>query len=243
MPTGSQMQPKMGSHKLTSASKPNLTSVDSRKQLGRNNGNGPGWPLRPRGLPFKTPAATMEKKVSAPPAKSSMPVVHKPPSSKLQTSIPKRSLEQKKEIQTSIPKRSLEQKKEIQVSSKAKLIPKQPMSSSRPQINKPPAKLSAHYTLREDRPKKKHVCQYSDDEEAISRMVRRMFGYNPSKFAGCDDDDDSDMEANFDDIMREEKRSAKIAKKEDEEELLKIEEENRREWLRKEAKEHKLSRR
>lgn len=34
-----------------------------------------------------------------------------------------------------------------------------------------------------------------------------LFRYNPAKFAGRDDDDDgSDMEARFDDIMREEQR-------------------------------------
>ncbi|KAA8531494.1 hypothetical protein F0562_006153 [Nyssa sinensis] len=233
MSTGSQMQPKTGSHKLSSASKPNLTPVDSRKQLGHNNGIGPGRPLGQKRLPSKTPATTMEKKVSAPTAKSSMPVVHKQPSSKLHTSVPKKPLEQRKEIQES---------------SKAKLIPKQLVSSSRPQINKPPAKLSSRATLQDDRPKKKPVRQqYSDDDEddggrAIS-MIRKMFGYNPNKFAGYDDDDDSDMEANFDDIMKEEKRSAKIAKKEDEEELRKIEEEERREWLKKEAKKRKLSQR
>lgn len=32
-----------------------------------------------------------------------------------------------------------------------------------------------------------------------------LFRYNPQKFAGRDEDD-SDMEANFDDIMREEQR-------------------------------------
>ncbi|TMW91477.1 hypothetical protein EJD97_014296 [Solanum chilense] len=77
-----------------------------------------------------------------------------------------------------------------------------------------------------------------DGAEAIS-MIRRMFRYNPNRYQ--DEDDTSDMEANFDDILREEKRSAKIAKKEDEEELRKIEEEERRERLRKESKKRKLS--
>ncbi|CAL5385253.1 unnamed protein product [Camellia sinensis] len=72
-------------------------------------------------------------------------------------------------------------------------------------------------------------------------MIRSMFRYNPRKFA--DEDDDSDMEANYEDIMREEQRSARIARKEDEEELRKIEEEERRERLRKEAKKRKLSQR
>ncbi|XP_057983651.1 uncharacterized protein LOC131168330 isoform X2 [Malania oleifera] len=63
----------------------------------------------------------------------------------------------------------------------------------------------------EHRHKKKHVRQYSDDEDddedgrAIS-MIRKMFRYNPNKFASRDDDD-SDLEANFDDILKEERRS------------------------------------
>ncbi|KAM3394618.1 protein SPT2 isoform X1 [Capsicum galapagoense] len=77
-----------------------------------------------------------------------------------------------------------------------------------------------------------------DGEEAIS-MIRKMFGYNPNRYR--DDDDDSDMEANFDEILKEERRSAKIAREEDEEELRKIEEEERRERLRKQAKKRKLS--
>ena len=69
-------------------------------------------------------------------------------------------------------------------------------------------------------------------------MIREMFGYNPNRYR--DDDDVSDMEANFDEILKEERRSAKIAREEDEEELRKIEEEERRERLRKQKK-RKLS--
>ncbi|KAF3647419.1 putative protein RMD5 -like protein A-like [Capsicum annuum] len=76
-----------------------------------------------------------------------------------------------------------------------------------------------------------------DGAEAIS-MIRKMFGYNPNKYQ--DDDDTSDMEANFNDILREEKQSAKIAMKEDQEELRKIEEQERRERLRRQAKKRKL---
>ncbi|CAN4109880.1 unnamed protein product [Withania somnifera] len=78
-----------------------------------------------------------------------------------------------------------------------------------------------------------------DDGEAAISMIRKMFGYNPNRYR--DDDDDSDMEANFDEILKEERRSAKIAREEDEEELRKIEEEERRERMRKQAKKRKLS--
>lgn len=51
------------------------------------------------------------------------------------------------------------------------------------------------------------------------------------------------MEANFDDILKEERRSSRIAREEDERELRLIEEEEERERLRKLAKKRKLSQR
>ncbi|KAL6955515.1 hypothetical protein U1Q18_049067 [Sarracenia purpurea var. burkii] len=241
-PTGSQTHPKSESHKLTSAGKPIPTSVESRKQLGKNNGSGPGRPLAPKALPSKIPAATTtERRVPVSVAKSSPLTVHKPPSSRVNSSATK---------QPPVLKQRMDQKKESQESSKGKMLPKQPGPSSKSQINRqPPTKTLSRPTFQEDRPKKKSVKRYSDDEDdgedeekAIS-MIRQMFRYNPNKYAGRDDDDDSDMEANFDDIMREEKRSAKIARKEDEDELRKIEEEERRERLRKEVKKRKMSQR
>ncbi|XP_052196115.1 probable starch synthase 4, chloroplastic/amyloplastic [Diospyros lotus] len=226
--TSSQMLPKSGPPR-TPASKPIQKAFDPRKQIGNSNGSGPGRPVGPKSLPSKTPAATTERRVSAAGAKSSVPSVHRPPASKLHSSASKQVL-----------KHPLDMKKEFQESSRAKQLPKQPVPSSKPQINKPPVKISSRPTIREDRPKKRPARRYSDDEDdddggrAIS-MIRSMFGYNPNKYAD-DDEDDMDMEANFDDIMREEDRSARIARKEDEEELRKIEEEERRERLRKKRK-------
>ncbi|RVX23971.1 hypothetical protein CK203_000660 [Vitis vinifera] len=229
-----QIQAKAGSQKLVSASKPNLMSVDSRKQLGTNNGAGPGRPVGPKSLPSKMPVSSAEKKASAPGARSSMSSLHKAPPSKLHPSIPRQNLDQKRQFQDS---------------NKGKMMPKQRVDSSRPQINKPLKQMSSHSTLSDHRPKKKPVRRYSDDEDddedgkAIN-MIRRMFGYNPNKYAGRDDDDDdSDMEANFDDILKEERRSARIAREEDERELRLIEEEEERERLRKLAKKRKLSQR
>ncbi|XP_028079874.1 nucleolar protein dao-5-like isoform X5 [Camellia sinensis] len=157
--TSSQMHPKAGSHKSTSTSKPILTSVYSRKQLGNNNGSGPGRPLGPKCLPSKVPAAATERRVSASgskSARSSTPSVHKPPSSKLHLSAPK---------QPSVPKQPLELKKAIQGSSKGKMLPKQPVPFSKPQINKPLVRPPSRPTVREDRPKKQPVRPYFDDDE------------------------------------------------------------------------------
>ncbi|KAF3439142.1 hypothetical protein FNV43_RR17417 [Rhamnella rubrinervis] len=216
------MHSKVGSNKLASGSKPNSTSVNPRKQLGSNHGNGPGRPLVSKGLPSKMPASFLEKKASAPIVKSSMPVVHKPPSLKAQPSISKQRVEQKREMREPIQ------------SNKAKLLPKQPVGLSKPQINKPQKQVSSHHKYQDNRPKKRPVSRYSDDEgdedaDAFS-MLRQIIRYNPGKYADREDDL-SDMEANFEDIMKEERRSAKIARKEDEEERLKIEEEERLERL------------
>lgn len=73
-----------------------------------------------------------------------------------------------------------------------------------------------------------------DTDDPIGE-IRKLLRYNPRKYADYEDDDDSNMVANFDDIMREEKRSAKIGRKEDEEEFRKLEKE-RKERLKKKAK-------
>lgn len=106
--------------KLTSASK----TADSRKQLGSNIGNGPGQPVLPKGLPLKNPVATMNKKAAmekkvcgAPAAKSSLPGMQRS-SSQLRSSTPKQPLERKKRPE----------------SNKYKMVPKQPLTSSRPKV-------------------------------------------------------------------------------------------------------------
>ncbi|KAL8117851.1 hypothetical protein AgCh_015665 [Apium graveolens] len=231
VPSDKQMRPKeaRGPYNLSSASK--ATSMDYRKQSGSSNGTGPGRPQMPRpqmpkSLPHKTPNNSLEKRTSAPSAKRPVPVMHKPQQSKSQHSTPKQTLDRRRELQES---------------QKGKPISRQPVS--KPQIKQPPAKGPSRISSQQDSQKKRPARKYPDEDdedvEAIS-MIRKMFGYNPRKYA--DDDDVSDMEANFDDILREEQRSARIAAQEDEEELRKLEEEERRQRLRKEAKKRKLSR-
>jgi protein SPT2 len=226
--TGGQMHPKAGSHKLTSASRPILTSVERRKNLGNSNGSGPGRPLVPKDLASKKPAATSERRLPAAVAKNSPLSAQKQPSSKVQPSASK---------QPSILKRHMGEKKEFQEYRKEKVLPK-------PQIKRPPAKVSSRPTLQKERVKKKVVRQYSSDEydedEDAIRQIREIMGYNPNKYRGRDEDDRG-MEANFHDILREENRSARLARQEDEEELRKIEEEERRERERLKAKKRKVS--
>ncbi|KAJ8767882.1 hypothetical protein K2173_020822 [Erythroxylum novogranatense] len=107
-------------------------------------------------------------------------------------------------------------------------MPKQSVAPSRPQTNKPVKQISSHMPQQDSRPMKRPARRLFDDEDvkALS-MISKMF-----KYADCDDDD-SDMEANFDDIMKEERLSAKIARMEDEEQLRLIEEEEQREQIRK----------
>uniref|UniRef100_A0ACD5V9C2 Uncharacterized protein n=1 Tax=Avena sativa TaxID=4498 RepID=A0ACD5V9C2_AVESA len=102
---------------------------------------------------------------------------------------------------------------------------------SRSAERQPSRQVSAN-GIRDDRAKKKQLGKrrFNDeieDEEDPMAMIRNMFGYDPSRYAGRDDDD-SDMEADFATIEMEEKRSARIARQEDDEELRRIEEEERR---------------
>ncbi|CAJ1940359.1 unnamed protein product [Sphenostylis stenocarpa] len=153
------------------------------------------------------------------------------PRQNVEQRIPRQSMEQR------IPRHSVEQRKDIRELNRPKMIPKQPVASSKPQVNKPLKQNSMQTASHDHRSKPKVGRRPFDDEEDemdISNMIRSMFNYNPKKFV--DDDDDDNMEAGFDEIMREERRSAKIAKREDEEQLRLIEEEEERERRRRMAK-------
>ncbi|KAI3817092.1 hypothetical protein L1987_10879 [Smallanthus sonchifolius] len=232
LPTSSQMRPKAGqqSQRPSTANKLTSTSVDSRKQVGRNEGSGPGRPSGQKPIPSKLPALVNKSKVIPPPvSRGSIPTGHKP-----QPSRPAPPLH----------KKPLEQKRDDRGPTKGNII-RNPVVSSKPQMKQHPTRPPASSQQKErlqKRPARPFDDDEDDDEKAIS-MIRNMFGYNPNRYRGVNDDDDSDMEAGFDDIMMEEKRSARIAAKEDEEELKKIEEEDRRERMRKMAKKRKLNQR
>jgi protein SPT2 len=162
----------------------------------------------------------MERRVG-PPLKNVQQASHRPPSSKMQTALSKQHLEPRKGLPD--PNRG-------------RLMQKLLMVSSKPQMSKHTRPISSHSVSQDDRPKKRPSRPFPDDDDEdvmALNMIRKMF--NTSRYADAPDDD-SDMEAGFDEIMAEEKRSAKIARKEDEEQLRLIEEEEQRERMRKKRK-------
>lgn len=83
-----------------------------------------------------------------------------------------------------------------------------------------------------------------DDENVdVSSLIHEIMGRRGKRrYRDYDDDDDGDdrsMVSGFNDILKEERKSEKIARKEDEEERLRIEQEEKSERLRK-AKKQKL---
>ncbi|KAK8367339.1 hypothetical protein V6Z12_A02G179200 [Gossypium hirsutum] len=199
---------------------------------GVSNGTGPGRPggANSGSVPGRAGAASngagsgrpMEKKIPPPTSRNLPPSAHKAPPSKMHSSDSRQHLEQKRGLQER---------------SKDKMMHQRPPVSSKPQVNKPikPVSSQSHMKPNVQRPKKK---QLSEDEKALM-MIRNMF--HTDRYPVCDDDDVSDMEANWDEITKEERRSAKIARQEDEEQLRLIEEEERRERMRRMAKKRKLS--
>ncbi|KAK9063818.1 hypothetical protein SSX86_017690 [Deinandra increscens subsp. villosa] len=233
--TSSQVRPKSGqqSQRPSTSGKLPSTSVDYRKQVGRNEGSGPGRPSGQKPLPSKTAAVVNKSKVIPPPvSRGSIPTGHKPQPSRLPP--------------PPLNKRPLEHRRDDRGSTRGNIIRK-PMVSSNPQIkqqpSRPPSRPPAS-SQQKERLQKRPARPFDDEDEGENaiNMIRNMFRYNPNRYQGVSDDD-SDMEAGFDDIMMEEKRSARIAAREDEEELKKIEEEERRERMRKEARKRKLNQR
>ncbi|XVF61443.1 hypothetical protein PTKIN_Ptkin08bG0129900 [Pterospermum kingtungense] len=234
VPSDGEMH-KAGSYQSSSASKPKVMSIDSKKQLGVNNGsgtsqpigvsNGPSRPVSlstgagPKGAPSK-PIAKMEKMISAQAARNLPSSVHKAPSSKMHSSDPKLLFELKKGSQEC---------------SNDKMMPQRPISS-KSQVKKPVKQVQSRAHAMSNVQRK----QSSEDEEALE-MIRNMFKSNRYRVRDNVDDDDSDMEANFDEIMEEEDRSDKIARKEDAEQLKLIKKEEEQERMRRMAKKRKLS--
>lgn len=73
-----------------------------------------------------------------------------------------------------------------------------------------------------------------------SSIISNLFGYDRNKYSGHDEDDLSDMEADYSTVMAEEARSSHLGKKEDlEEELKEIERKKRKAALLKSQKNSK----
>ncbi|XP_075105927.1 uncharacterized protein LOC107801877 isoform X3 [Nicotiana tabacum] len=176
IPGSSQMQPKLLTQKSVSVSKQSQLALDLRKQLSSSKGSGPDRPLRPKVVPPKVIGVPNGKRVSTPGVKSTVPALHKPTPSKLQPSIPRQSLAQKKELLQSGKSKGISN--QAVPSSKSKwMMQKQAMPSSKSQIKQLPPK-SAIRSLEDRCPARKPMRhdEEGDGAEAIS-MIRRMFGY------------------------------------------------------------------
>ncbi|XP_013605270.1 PREDICTED: serine/arginine repetitive matrix protein 2-like isoform X2 [Brassica oleracea var. oleracea] len=197
---------------------PGKVPVDHRRQMSNSSSNGVG-PGRSgstaRPLPSKPSLERKPSIISA--GKSSLQSAQRPTSSSRPMS--------------SDPRQRLGEQRKVNPTA-SRIIPKQPVPTSRHQMmSKPAAKRPPQRDIHDDRRplKKKKPSIMSEDAKALS-MIRQMF--NTNRYAGRDDDD-RNMEANFDDIMKEERRSARIAREEDEKEAQLIAQEEERERLRK----------
>lgn len=130
--------------------------------------------------------------------------------------------------------RNLEQKRPLREPCKPKIMQEQPVASSKPQMKKPAVKQNPSQASTQDPNKKrKQISSYEDDHyegEMALRIIRKMF--NTKRFVGRDDAD-INMETTYEQINKEEKRSERLARKEDQAQLRLIEEEERRERMRK----------
>ncbi|ANM61464.1 SPT2 chromatin protein [Arabidopsis thaliana] len=199
-------------------SAPAKVPVDHRKQMSSSNGVGPGRSAtNARPLPSKS---SLERKPSISAGKSSLQSPQRPSSSRPMSSDPRQ--------------RVVEQRKVSRDMATPRMIPKQsaPTSKhqmmSKPALKRPPSRDIDH----ERRLLKKKKPARSEDQEAFD-MLRQLLP--PKRFSRYDDDD-INMEAGFEDIQKEERRSARIAREEDERELKLLEEEERRERLKKNRK-------
>ncbi|PIA52302.1 hypothetical protein AQUCO_01000281v1 [Aquilegia coerulea] len=193
---------------------PNVSSAESRKQLASNKGNQTRQHMGQKG---------MLSKVSDPIKKTSSLVGMK-----------KTGLGMKKESLHCVPSSvQKEQKRGIRESEKVQL-------NSKTTVGMKTASVSNLQKRKiQEAEKAKHKLKRRQNFDA-SAMIREMFGYDPRKYAGLDEDD-SNMVTSYQDLSKEDKRSEKLAREEDREQLRLIEEEARREKMKKEAKRRKLS--
>ncbi|MCD7452404.1 hypothetical protein HAX54_016509 [Datura stramonium] len=201
IPGSSQMQSKLLTQKSVSVGKQTQLTLDSRKQLGSSKGRaGPASGAKSSASPNHRWSKRQEGSDTGS-QEQFMPALHKPTPSKLQPSVPRQSLVQKKEILQS--GKSKVMPKQAEPSYKHKLImQKQAVPSANSQIKQLPPKMQL-VSLEDRRPSRKPIRHDEEDDEAEAiSTIRRMFGYDPNRYQ--DEDDTSDMEANFDDILREE---------------------------------------
>ncbi|KAG2308069.1 hypothetical protein Bca52824_027817 [Brassica carinata] len=197
-------------------SAPAKLPMDHRRQMSSSGfGVGPARSVSTsKPLPSKT---SLEKKPSMSAGRSSLQSAQRPSSRPMSSDARQRLAEQQRKVSRD--------------PTTSRMIPKQSAPTSKHRMmSKPAPKRPPQRDIDDRRPlKKKKKPAMSEDAKALS-MIRQMF--NTDRYAGRDYDD-RDMEAGFDDIMKEERRSARIAREEDEAEARLIAEEEERERQRK----------
>ncbi|VFQ67055.1 unnamed protein product [Cuscuta campestris] len=221
--------------KSVSTSNQSLAAREYKKEPIRSNARSHGQPLAQKNLPLKSSASDLKRPLPNLPRSNSLKP--RPPTISKHASVPKKPSQefskqkmiQKQPTATSLRPAPAKMQKHV-LSKPNGVVQKRVVPSSKPQGKQPAIKNP------ERRPAKRPMRWDEEDDDDPVLAMRKITGYDPSKYHD-DDDDDSNMEATFADIEKEELRSARIARKEDEEELRKIEEEERREQLKRERRE------
>ncbi|KAF0895904.1 hypothetical protein E2562_017548 [Oryza meyeriana var. granulata] len=132
---------------------------------------------------------------------------------RLQSSERQKPLSQSYRLQSSQGQRPLSlqghysDQRRVQANDRVKSVERQIKPPSKPMPSRQiPSNGMRDVGSKKKQPAKRRFNDLSEDEEDPLAMIRSMFRYDPSKYAGRDDDD-SDMEADFATIEREEKRS------------------------------------
>ncbi|KAJ2576576.1 hypothetical protein GGH19_002059 [Coemansia sp. RSA 1807] len=94
-----------------------------------------------------------------------------------------------------------------------------------PRVDKAKKQVSKHYDEASEYDSMDDFIVEDEDDEYRAGSIRAMFGV---RYRDVDDDDDDDMEVSAVQLMREDRRSARIGRLEDEEEERKLAEEARR---------------
>ncbi|MCL7036134.1 hypothetical protein MKW94_010835 [Papaver nudicaule] len=239
---GHRMQSKQEQHKSTPGGRIDSTPVNHRKQQSGSTGKEPSRNQGRKGLPSKSSIqlkpSTMNKisvldRIGAPTTDRNVSVaVAKRPPSDMRKKVLPRSHPPMSGLEKPLPKPQLSRSCVQRAPSKSQMTPKQPIPcSTAPKVKIPKQLPSRRPSAPKDRRRKRSM---DPDPEDFQQEIRNMFGYNPFRYG--DDGDDSDMEVGFEDIMREEKRSAKIAHKEDERERILSEKDEQEERMRKKCK-------
>lgn len=175
------------------------------------------------GAPRQQPVKKPEKSTMPPPKNPSVPVKSKPPPP------PSEQISDKKfQKPRDFPPKDLKPVKPRDLPQKPRSRDFPPLDRRRPQHAPPPPKRGRIESDSEEEYDSEMDDFIDDGEEELdySSEIKKMFGYDKSRYID-DDDDCDDMEASFSQMQKEERISAKIGLQEDLEDMKREEEEKK----------------